>query len=332
MFVNELLAVMNDCGKENTMPLISVIVPAYNVGLYIERCVESLLAQTYGNYELIIVNDGSTDNTWEILQKYKNESRINLITQENGGLSAARNTGISAATGSYLTFVDSDDWVDENYLAVLASASVKYDADIVSAGYVTTGDSSYHIVHNDEPVSYIQDKCADALFSLKETNFAWGRLIRKELICDGFFPVGRVYEDIGSMYRAYDLCKRLVIINGPYYYYFLRDGSITSTRKLNHVEDKLIFLGQMADYKLTQNYLYWDFYRLIKSFGAMSDLYKMNNPDKNVRKKLRREIYAHVKKCRLCMPGKGIKLNSNWVRTVLLKLRLAHIFLKFKNG
>ena len=110
---------------------VSVVVPAYNVENYIEDCLKSLINQTLKEIEIIVVNDGSTDNTFEIINKYANlDFRIKVISQENQGISVTRNNGIKIAKGEYIGFVDSDDWVDENYFEELYNTAKKFDADI----------------------------------------------------------------------------------------------------------------------------------------------------------------------------------------------------------
>ena len=115
----------------NNRPLVSIVVPVYNVENYVSKCIQSIFRQTFKNYELIVVNDGSTDNSLSKLQKFS-DNRLKIINQKNKGLSGARNTGIKRAIGKYITFIDSDDWISEDYLEVMVSYARKYNADIVS--------------------------------------------------------------------------------------------------------------------------------------------------------------------------------------------------------
>ena len=121
---------------ENTVKF-SIITPVFNTESYLEQCLESILNQTYKNFEIICINDASTDNSLSILKDYaKNDSRIRIINKENGGISAARNSGINAAMGDFLSFIDSDDWIDLDFFEKLYLAAKKYSADIAAAGII----------------------------------------------------------------------------------------------------------------------------------------------------------------------------------------------------
>ncbi len=312
-------------------PLISCIVPAYNVTDYVERCIDSLLSQTYDNYEIIVVNDGSTDDTGEKIKKYSDNPKIRIIYQENQGLSAARNTGIKNATGSHLTFVDSDDWVDPDYFRAMVTAAVIYDADIVSVGNRICSDITANDIHDDDNVTFTDNLCADMLFSLADSNYAWAKLFKAELISEDFFPVGRTYEDVGSVYRAYDKCRRHAKVHGSYYFYFMREGSITSNRKISHVEDRYHFLEEMVKYPLRQEYKYWDFYVLTKTFATIADLFKVEGLPSDERKKFLKKIYKCVKPLKTPLALKYMKPFGNWLRVVSVKLHFSHILVKLKN-
>ena len=123
--------------------VVSIIIPIYNVEAYLRQCLETVIHQTYPNLEIILVNDGSPDQSEEICKEFfRKDARIRYVRQENGGLSAARNTGIELATGDYLTFIDPDDWVTEDYVEVLYRQLKKYDADVSVANYNLYDDSS----------------------------------------------------------------------------------------------------------------------------------------------------------------------------------------------
>ena len=123
--------------------VVSIIIPIYNVEAYLRQCLETVIHQTYPNLEIILVNDGSPDQSEEICKEFfRKDARIRYVRQENGGLSAARNTGIELATGDYITFIDPDDWVTEDYVEVLYRQLKKYDADVSVANYNLYDDSS----------------------------------------------------------------------------------------------------------------------------------------------------------------------------------------------
>ncbi len=310
---------------------ISVIIPAYNVEKYISRCLESVIAQAYSNFEAIVINDGSTDGTLEVIQEFvQKDSRLKLINQENKGLSGARNEGLKIAKGQYVTFIDSDDWVHYDYLKSMAEIAVKTDANIVSVKEIVT-DEEMNMENYADVVYKVYDmNCADILFEIKDTNFAWGKLIQKELF-DGFknfFPEGKHYEDIGSMYKLYDKCRILACIENQYYYYYMRQDSITSVRKRSDIDDKLFYLEEMRDYTLSKNYAFWGYYRLIKLFGIVSDLNKVQELEKKERKSYLNRIYTLGDEIKI--PIRLFKLNSNGLRILLLKMHIADKILYIK--
>ena len=175
-------------------PLISVIIPVYNVEAYLERCLDSVINNTYKNLEIICVNDGSPDNCQSILEKYAlQDSRIKLIIQENRGLSAARNTAIDSTSGDYLYFLDSDDWIHRNTFSMLLQAAEKSGADVIVGGFKHVNsfeefDSStvYKISSDIEVFS------ADAAINKpgRIRDSVWGSLYSKDIVEGNRFPEG----------------------------------------------------------------------------------------------------------------------------------------------
>ena len=310
---------------------VSIIIPAYNVEKYITRCLESVLVQTYSNFEAIVINDGSSDGTLELIEEFvKKDTRFKLINQENKGLSGARNEGLKIAKGQYITFIDSDDWVHYDYLNSMVEIAGKTGADIISVKEFVT-DREMNMQNYVDVVYKVYDmNCADILFAIEDTNFAWGKLIQKELF-DGFetfFPEGRHYEDIGSMYKLYDKCRILACIENHYYYYYMRQDSITSVRKQSDIDDKLFFLEEMRNYTLSKNYIFWGYYRLIKFFGIVYYLNKVRGLCKIERKSYLNKIYTLSDEIKI--PIRIFKLNSNGLRVLLLKMHIADKILYIK--
>lgn len=217
---------------------ISVIVPVYNVELYLERCIKSILCQTYKDFELILVDDGSPDKSGEICDHYKNiDSRIRVIHKENGGLSDARNVGVLSAAGEYITFVDSDDYVSSNYLEYLLYLATKTNADISIGCFKRTNLDSCEYGKNNR---YKETTVLDPIAACKEILtmgkyepmlvIACCKLIKKDLCVRNPFPVGFKHEDRATTYKYYYCSKRIAFGNGEIYAYFQNENSIMNTR------------------------------------------------------------------------------------------------------
>ena len=226
---------------------ITVIVPVYNVKHYLDKCLDSLINQTYKNLEIIVINDGSTDNSGIICQEYaQKDNRIIYIEKENGGLSDARNVGLDKMTGSYVTFVDSDDWVESDYVEVLYNKLIEYQADIAVGNYCKFNESDlnfyFHISENYFEKVYDNVSIVDCLNdSNKLLNsaliVAWGKIYRKEIISNFRFPVGRVTEDAVFNLKILLSSKSIVYINKASYIYRVRSGSISNTWDEKWVRD-----------------------------------------------------------------------------------------------
>lgn len=221
---------------------ITVIVPVYNVENYLDKCLDSVIKQTYKNIEIIVVNDGSTDNSGEICQEYaQKDNRIVYIEQGNAGLSAARNTGLDNMSGDYVTFVDSDDWIEQDYLETLYKKIVEYQADIAVGNYYSfnesegmfyfhiLGDSYYEKVYDNvsifENLYDSQEMKSFALIS------AWGKLYKAGLFEQLRFDIGKLGEDGYLNQKIYLLAEKIVYIHKGIYSYRIRNNSLSRTWK-----------------------------------------------------------------------------------------------------
>ena len=232
-------------------PLISIVVPIYNVEKYLTKCLESILNQTYKNIEIILVNDGSTDNSKKICEEYiKKDSRIILINKKNGGLSDARNKGIDKSTGEYITFIDSDDYIELDYIMSLYKGIQNNNIDLVISGHRVLYDTG----------KIIEKKtCGNIVLSSKETLekmlydegvdvCSVNKLYKKNLFDDIRFPKGREFEDSATTYKLIDKSKKIAIIDKITYNYSIRSDSIT-TKNFNPKKMELILsTKEMCDF------------------------------------------------------------------------------------
>ena len=217
--------------------MISIIVPIYNVESFLQDCLESIAKQTYKNFEVIMVNDGSTDKSPKIAQRYvDSDSRFRIINQENAGLSAARNAAIPYIKGEYVTFVDSDDKLHPEFLAVCKSY-MSDDVDAVETGrnYITedsVGESNVYLrfYPDSSEISYYTGKneMIAAISQGKLYQSVFPRLLRSKLITPNFFPEGLIFEDLASTPQLHTNMRKVVKIHRALFYYRVRKNSITT--------------------------------------------------------------------------------------------------------
>ena len=220
-------------------PLISIIVPIYKVEPYLRRCLDSIVNQTYTNLEIILVDDGSPDACPQICDEYATkDNRIVVIHKNNGGLSDARNAGLNISKGDYISFVDSDDWIDKQYVETLLTLIKTENSDIVfgenepfHTNYSTQNKKKQYFVTN-----YTQLGSLEVLFSknLVSHTVPWGKLYKRELFVNVRFPIGRFHEDEFTTYILFSKSSKITYTNACLYFYRQRANSITSSA---HNED-----------------------------------------------------------------------------------------------
>ena len=214
------------------MPKVSIIIPAYNLENYIEKCVDSLKEQSFRDFEALIINDGSSDNTAKICEKIaKEDSRFRLINQKNGGVSSARNHGLREAVGKYIAFIDGDDLVGRLYLEYLVAAGEKHDADIVVSPIVKITEQMGPEVISDEQITVSSEEAALNLLYGKNDAY-WGgpgaKLYRRAFIKDKYYREDLRYsEDVDYFYKAIMRAKKIVATKYAGYMYRIRPGSAT---------------------------------------------------------------------------------------------------------
>ena len=244
--------------------LITVIIPIYQVEKYLENCVNSVLQQTYENLEIILVDDGSIDRCPQICDKFaEKDKRVRVIHKINGGLSDARNAGLDICKGQYITFIDSDDYVSQNYIELLYNALISNDADVSMVGSAAIQENMLYCT---DPVEgntekYSQGEAIVNGLNIRIQQNAWGKLYPAEYFKELRFPVGKLYEDLAVFYRILLKMGKLVVVRAPAYKYLIRSGSIMQSkfnvRQLDEIEiidkemDNLIF--HFPEYKTMAN-------------------------------------------------------------------------------
>lgn len=227
------------------MDLISVVVPVYNVQKYLEKCVQSIIAQDYKNLEIILVDDGSTDESGKICDSLADrDNRIKVIHKKNGGLSSARNAGIDIATGNYIGFVDSDDFIEKEMYSILMENIKKYDSSIsiCSFKYVFDNGKEYSNFKVKKEYSF------EFFDAIKEMNTfekfdmsACTKLFDMKLFENIRFPEGKLSEDFYIMYKLFERSRKVSYTTLPLYNYFQRKNSITKSKRINHDFEKAAF-------------------------------------------------------------------------------------------
>lgn len=221
---------------------ISIIIPVYNVEKYLATCLDSVINQTYKNLEILLIDDGSTDSSGLICEQYsKKDTRIKTIHKKNGGLSDARNVGISYASGDYISFIDSDDFIDINTFTILDQYIKQYNADIITFNYYDYYNKdkiSPHLLFNNLKF-YSQQEFHSTftkdLFNKYEMNVtAWNKVYKRKIFNNIKFPYGKLFEDTFSAIYILNQCNNILVIPYTLYYYRRRSDSIIG----KHIQEK----------------------------------------------------------------------------------------------
>lgn len=290
------------------MPKVSVIVPIYNVEKYLEKCINSLLSQTLEDIQIILVNDGSKDNSGNIAKEYEknNKDRVIYVEKENGGLSDARNYGLKYATGDFIAFLDSDDYIEKNAYEEMYNKAIEENADYVECDFIwefpnkIRVDKQYPYKNKKEMLSFVRV-------------VAWNKLIKRQLIIDNNleFPKGLRYEDVEFTYKLIPFINKFAYVDKPFIHYVQREGSIANvqnerTAEIFTVLDNVIeFYKKNNIYEEYRNELEYNYarYLLCSSLKRMCKI-----KDKTIREKLLTDSWE--------------RLNSNfpnWKENVILK-------------
>ncbi len=288
------------------MAKISVIVPAYKVEKYLARCIDSILDQTFTDFELILVDDGSPDNCGKICDEYaEKDSRIHVIHKENGGLSDARNAGIDWAfkhsNSEWITFIDSDDWIHPKYLESLYNAVKETGCEISICGYEeTTGDNP--IVDECRLQSVIVN--TEDFFCEHNVNavIACAKLYKKELFREIRYPVGKLHEDEFTTYKMLFQYENCAFVNQPLYFYFQNTESITKSKwSINRLDGLEALSYQIEFFSIHRKERAYSFllkhytYLLLRQISSVSD--SDNDTKKLIINGLTKKLKLHLKLC-----------------------------------
>ncbi|MCM1044805.1 MAG: glycosyltransferase [Candidatus Gastranaerophilales bacterium] len=286
---------------------ISIIIPVYRVETYLPKCIDSVISQTYQNLEIILVDDGSPDRCGQICDEYaERDDRIHVIHKKNEGVARARNDGIEYASGDYISFIDSDDWIAGNAYEILYRGLQRYGADCAVGRCVRAVDRDGKLTF--EKQSSVSVKCETAEEAMKHVlltgSAVWNRLFKRKVFAQVRFPVGRVNDDEVVALHAYAECDKIVFLDSDTYYYRIRKNSITTAKfsvrnvdcyynskdNLDFVKQKMPDLAVCAEYKYikTMLYSYINLLRLKKD-SQVRELLKQLQEDIRKNKKLARD-------------------------------------------
>ena len=299
------------------VPLVSIIVPIYNVELYLDKCIESICNQTYKNMQIILVNDGSNDESKIIMELWKEkDSRIELIEQENKGLVNARKTGILEAKGDYSIYVDGDDWIEYKLVETLVKACMNEKVDIVCAGHIIDYGSDIKIVHNTigdgiycvrDIVSHMLYK--DEFYNFGITQYAWSKMFRTEIIRKNQLKVPdeiSIGEDVAIVYNSILSASKINIIGYAGYHYIQRNNSMCNVFQKNEERQCTILIDYLKncfekdgrkDILINQLQQYSKLLYLCRAIQVF---------DKNSVDKILTPFGGIERKCRIILYGAGI--------------------------
>lgn len=237
---------------------VSIIIPVYNAERYLRRCLDTIVNQTFKNLEIILINDGSTDNSLNIMNQYKRKHKnIEIINQQNSGQGEARNKGMSIAKGNYITFADADDWLSEDYVEVLYETIKNNNADISVCNMIMVMSKTFKEIKSMKfPKSELNgDEAVRDLLQDKELkSYPWGKLYKKSIFLENniIFPARMFYEDLGIIFQAFYYCSKIALVNEYCYYYFQSEESSTRAPNPKTIHDRIKALTMVKEFLLNK--------------------------------------------------------------------------------
>lgn len=212
----------------------------YNTGEYLEECLGSILSQTFSDFEVILVDDGSTDDSLEIARRFSDtDDRIKVFSQPNAGLAAARNLGIEKATGEFLGFIDSDDYVDPTMFSSMLESIDSSGSDICVCQFSQVEEDGRSLSESSFPLEGTVDEYFRLILSSRESSMACNKLFRRSLfeVEDTRFPVGLIHEDVPTIYKLFHHASSVSVLDRPMYFWVRRDGTLSKSMSLKHALD-----------------------------------------------------------------------------------------------
>ncbi len=260
---------------------LSVVVPVYKVEKYLARCIESILEQSFADFELILVDDGSPDRCPAICDEYaQKDDRIKVIHQTNRGLSSARNAGIECASGEYIAFIDSDDFISKNMFSILMQNALDHQADISGCSAVLVAeDAEAEFTEQTHLDVYERNEAVLQMVFFRQFSVnVWNKIFRRALFSSIRYPEGMLYEDLATMYRLIDQSNIVVISDAKLYAYVQRSGSIMNRTGYMMEPEKVVITDDMVRYFSAKEYFTHDEKEKILAGGVnslLNDIYKM---------------------------------------------------------
>ena len=309
------------------LEIISIVIPVYKVDQYLEQCILSVLNQTYKNLEILLIDDGSPDQSGTICDEWaKKDSRIKVIHKENGGLSDARNTGLNICNGEFIAFVDSDDFIAPTMMEELIAVLKKEGADIAECNYLCFSDRQELFKKKAKSIrkvtGYSAEEALDLL--LDETEFkyvVWNKLYRKNILDSLRFEVGKLHEDVFFTYQVFGICKKIIKYEVPLYYYRQRNesimGNMFSIHNLDtldarkeqylYMKEKFPQLSGKAQSQLLENCLYLGQKALREADNLVSRealkrikvIFNKTYDDQTIRESKKQRIWYRIARCDL---------------------------------
>lgn len=310
------------------MALVSVVIPVYNVKDYLERCVQSIVTQSVADLEIILVDDGSTDGSGELCDVLKSKDlRIQVIHQVNQGLGPARNSGLNIATGRYLSFIDSDDWIEQNTYEILVNSMESNHCRIATCGRKIVDDENcldWVYCNDGEKVLSGEEIIEHYLLQDNMNMSACDKLFERSLFTDIWFPSGYVSEDIVPIYKVLKCVDKIVLTGKPLYNYYCRPGSLSRTSRFTSKRmGHWIYSSQVAEDvkkvypRLEKQAAYYEYDVLISTWRNILRSEYLGEE--------REQIWCKIKKCYFRMLSNPYMHKKQRIYVLLMILRVERL-------